>query len=332
MMSHPLTWLRKHLAASRRRPQTRRRRPTVEALDARLVPAITFHGGALLSHVDVHNIFYGQGWNTSDSWGITRYSLNQFQADITKSPYMAMLGEYGVGRGQFGGYDNLTDASSPAANATVTETQIQNMLTNEIFSGRMPWERGQQLYFVYLAPGVKDGWDIANADNAHHGSYTLPYFNTPVYYAVVPYQGTFQNTTATSSHELAEAVTDPDVRLTNTGWSYTYGAWYSLSGPPEIGDSVNGQNASFTANGHTYTVQKEWSNYFGRGILANGSLSGWLDVPPTTPYSYIISGWNTYSNGGRTTTYAWSVGWDGRYYLDFVTAAGDFAGTFTIDS
>src|SRR4051812_30114966 len=111
-MSHHLTRLRKYLAAGRRQSPSRRARPTVEALDARLVPAITFHGGAVLSHVDVRNVFYGQGWNTSDSWGLTRYSLNKFQTDITKSPYMAMLGEYGVGRGQFGGYESLTDASS----------------------------------------------------------------------------------------------------------------------------------------------------------------------------------------------------------------------------
>jgi hypothetical protein len=342
-MSRFFSKLRKRLTpGSRRQPSSRLFRPNVEALDSRIVPAsVTYHGGAILSHVDVRTVFYGQGWNTSDSWGITRYYLDKFQADITKSPYMAMLGEYGVGRGSFGGYDNVTDSSTPAGSASVTESQIQNMLRSEIFTGRLPWETGNKLYFVYLAPGQKlDAWDVANSDGAHHGSYLLlpGFFNTPVYYAVVPYSSNFQTMTWISSHELAEAVTDPDVRLSdptgpNTGFDWTYGAWYNLSGGgAEIGDIVNGQTASFAANGTTYTVQKEWSNYFGRGIIANGNQAGWLDVPPTTPYSYRFGGWDTYNNNGRTTTYSWSVGWDGRYYLDFVTAAGDFAGTFTIAS
>jgi hypothetical protein len=79
-------------------------------------------------------------------------------------------------------------------------------------------------------------------------------------------------------------------------------------------------------------VQKVWSNYFGKGIVANGSLAGWLDVSPATPWAFRTHTFNTRNNGGRSVSYYSATGWDGRWYVDFITAAGDFAGTFTIDS
>jgi hypothetical protein len=333
-MSRFFTKLRKRFTTDGGRPSTSRPfRPSVEALDSRIVPTVSYHGGAVLSHVDVRNVFYGQGWNTSDSWGILRYSLNKFQADITKSPYMAMLGEYGVGRGSFGGFDNVTGSSAAKGTTTVTETQLQSMLTTEILSGRLPWESGSQLYFVYLAPGLKDGWDVANTDAAHHGSFVMlpgTFLQRTVYYAVVPNYSSFASMTAYSSHELAEAVTDPDVRLTNTGWDYSHGAWYGK--PAEIGDGLESQTVAFKANGTTYTVQKEWSNYFGKAIIANGNLAGWLDVSPATPFAFRTHAFNTWNNAGRTVSYYYATGWDGRFYDDFYTAAGDLAGTFTIDA
>ena len=78
------------------------------------MPAITFHGGPVIAHVEVSTVFYGQSWNTSDPSAVNRGSLNQFQADITQSPYMAMLGEYGVGRGKLVSSDNVTGPARPA--------------------------------------------------------------------------------------------------------------------------------------------------------------------------------------------------------------------------
>jgi hypothetical protein len=341
-------------AASRR---TRQYRPTLETLDDRIMPSITYHGGPLLSHVEVHNVFYGQSWTSYDSWGLMRYSLDKFQSDITQSPYMAMLGEYGVGRGQFGGYDQTNDALG----GSVNESQIQGMLTREILSGNVPWETGQQLYFVYLPPNVRSAWDQANSTVGHHGSFVLPLwpYNSTVYYAVITHPtgntgfssslNVFQNLTEVSSHELAEAVTDPDIRQvnTNTDWTNSHLGWIDRDqylvtwywwGPSvtpnpnfnsEIGDMVNWQYTNFVAKGTTYTVQKEWSNYYGGGIIANGNQAYMLDFPPNPAlFTYLTS--TTWNNGGRTTTEYYAVGTDGRIYLDFVTAAGDLSGWFTV--
>ncbi len=258
-----------------------------------------------------------------------RYSLNQYQGDIVKSPYMAQLGEYGVGRGTFGGYDPVY--TGPTRGGTVQESQIQGMLLGEILNGRVPWPAsGQQLYFVYLSPGVTSAFDQTNNFNGHHRLFTLlpGVYNIPVYYAVVPDTGfsSIASLTKVSSHELAEAVTDPDLG----------GGWYGAAGTEaEIGDGLESQAASFVANGHTYTVQKEWSNQFGRGIVADGSKSGMLDAPTNFPYylsyfSYV--GYVTVNSNGRWASGNYGWGYDGLTYYNFVTAAGDSAGWFTIQS
>jgi len=66
-----------------------------------------------------------------------------------------------------------------------------------------------------------------------------------------------QNTQSVISHELSETVTDPAV-----GFATTYAsplAWYDpMNG--EIADICNGQQATTTVNGGSFTVQKLWSN------------------------------------------------------------------------
>jgi hypothetical protein len=70
-----------------------------------------------------------------------------------------MLGEYGVGRGQFGGSDGVYGNTAPAANPTVTESQIQSMLSAEVNAGRLLEETGRQVYFVHLPANVKSQFD-----------------------------------------------------------------------------------------------------------------------------------------------------------------------------
>jgi hypothetical protein len=177
---------------SHKKTRPRRFQPRSEKLDERIMPAITFHGGPVIAHVEVSNVFYGQAWNASDPSGAGRGALNQFQADITQSAYMAMLGQYGVGRGKFVGSDNVTGPSSAPNGVSINDSVIQTMLTQEIKSGRLPDENGKQLYFVYLAPNLTSQWDVANQDVSHHGSFTMvefrgfsPIVNETITYAVV---------------------------------------------------------------------------------------------------------------------------------------------------
>src|SRR5262249_43140667 len=101
----------------------------------------------------------------------------------------------------------------------------------------------------------------------------------------------------------------------------------------EIGDGLEGQTASFVVGNHSWTVQKEWSNLFGRGIVANGSKAAMLDVPVIWPYvynsfSYFTTG--TWNNNGRGVGWYYGVGYDGLSYYNCQTAAGDTSGWFTV--
>ena len=60
-----------------------------------------------------------------------------------------------------------------------------------------------------------------------------------------------------SSHELVEAVTDPQVGIA-TSLSYPLG-WYDATNG-EIGDICNQQHGTINSGGQTFTVQLEWSN------------------------------------------------------------------------
>ena len=63
---------------------------------------------------------------------------------------------------------------------------------------------------------------------------------------------------ALMSHELIEAITDPEAN-----------AWYD-SGGAEIGDKCNQLAATVTMNGNSYNVQQEWSNAAGACVSSFG--------------------------------------------------------------
>src|SRR5262249_2333172 len=124
---------------------------------------------------------------------------------------------------------------------TIDDSDITTMLNAEIGAGRLPAPDGNRLYVVYTAPNTvvtnpyapTTDRHIANsaqcAFTGYHDLAHLPGFNTPAYaYAVIVdptgYQGykplgapdgltTLQSDTVVTSHEVAEAITDPDPSL-----------------------------------------------------------------------------------------------------------------------
>jgi hypothetical protein len=129
--------------------------------------------------------------------------------------------------------------------------------------GHVEMANQNTLYMAYLAPGVSFNTQNGNvtgaAFNGYHdtsgpndgffyGASWIPSFN----YAVVGYPGAaastavFSQLTVVSSHEFAEAVTDPDLKS----------GWFQGSASGEIGDLANGYVGSL--NG--YAVQYLWSN------------------------------------------------------------------------
>jgi hypothetical protein len=270
-------------------------RPAIEALEDRMVPtSLSTIGGPVLPHVEAEAVYFG---------GTSTYSWNQpaqqqrigqldnFLGSITGSSYLDMLGEYGVGRGSFLGHDVATSWWQPATQtvngtttASIDDAFIHTMLRQEIADGRVPPPDANRLYVVYLPSGV-DVTATAGAGGYHRMDFDLIKGN--VYYAVIKdlpglhLKGaplgldSFQTQTVATSHELAEAVTDPD---TITGWRDRDQT--SQTKNDEIGDipqdlSKTPGDATGMLNG--YLVQKEWSNRANASILTQ-SQPGWNDL------------------------------------------------------
>jgi hypothetical protein len=181
--------------------------------------------------------------------------LNEFFGFIVASPYVDQLSEYDIptsriGRGRFVGSARVT---TPALGPTVTDTAIRQMLEQQL-AGKtsFPVAGPNTVYFVFLPPGVAVAAGGDRSCQAFCGYHD--HINGQVFYAVVPYPGcagclgglgALDALTSISSHELAEAITDP---VPPQGWyDDTHG---------EIGDFCAWQNKRLGR----YTVQLLWSN------------------------------------------------------------------------
>ncbi|HZL38422.1 MAG TPA: hypothetical protein VFC78_24120 [Tepidisphaeraceae bacterium] len=245
-------------------------RPAIERLESRVYQSadpVTYHGGHLLSNVSVQALYYGNGWATPHEEGVAAY-LNGFLGSVTNSPYMDQLQEYSepgmvIRRGTFigGQLDLSAPVTQPATPsnpiATVDRTTIESELNKQIITPHLLLAAANpnRLYIVYVEPGVKVTYTDSNGilQSSASGGFAGFHWHfvdsqgDTVYYAVVPrtVDPTQDSMTITSSHELAEAITDPD---NANGW---------FDGElAEIGDKAEGGYGNIDG----YAVQDEWSN------------------------------------------------------------------------
>jgi hypothetical protein len=228
-----------------------------EALAPIAKPQLTYRGGPLLSEVQVFVFFWGDTWQQQD--GLVE-QINSFFDAVLTSEMMDQLAEYSVpgrsiSRGTRTGSIELTTA--PPSN--VSDGDVKQLLQQEISSDpAVPQPNSSSLYFVYLPPGVTVGLN-GGASCVNFCGYHSD-IDGQVFYAVMPYPdcsgcagglSLIDALTATSSHELCEAITDP---IPGQGW------YDDQNG--EIGDICAWQTKKLGG----YAVQLEWSNNAGRCI------------------------------------------------------------------
>ncbi len=228
--------------------------PELEMALAAAPPAqLVYNNGPLLTNVQVYTIFWGSAWQQSPA-SDTVTNMNNFFDYILTSSLMDQLAEYSV-QGQTFGHGSrvgTTTLTTSDPGTTVADSDIQQMLNNEIANNTLPQPNANMLYFVFLPSGVtvtQGGSSSCQSFCGYHDN-----INGQIFYAVMPYpdcQGclgslaTSDALTSTSSHELCEAVTDP---IPGQGW-------YDQNNG-EIGDICAWQ----TKQVGNYTVQLEWSN------------------------------------------------------------------------
>jgi len=236
---------------------------------------LVYQFGPVISKVKVVPVFWG---NNVD--GTVKANIPGFLSRVTQSHfYMDWLAEYSTtmpgGTNQVIGTGSATAAitispANPTANH-ITAEEIQTELAAQIDSHVLPQADENTFYMVYFPP-LQPGDHITNvgghscggADafcgvhrNFLHGSASIRY-------AIIPDFGPgsgcdvgcgsntqFNNVTAVSSHELIEAVTDPN----------TVGGWRTASNTYEIADTCEADQD--TLPGSSDVVQLIWSNRFG---------------------------------------------------------------------
>jgi hypothetical protein len=228
------------------------------------VPDVTYHGGPLLQNVQIESVYYGQPWTTDATLQQSISQTDGFLQYFVTSPYINVLSQYNVGAGTFLAHDVVNQGP---ANQTIDDSQVRQVLDSEITSGHVAAPGSNSLYVFFTPPGVvvtADGQSSAKDFSGYHDVFTDSAGAT-VYYAVVPYPNgsvanerlsAFQQTTVVLSHEVSEAMTDPD---TQTGW------FDPQLG--EIGDIGEGQLGLL----HGYVVQGIWSQSAGQVVVPSDS-------------------------------------------------------------
>jgi hypothetical protein len=222
--------------------------PTLECLEDRLIPTVTYHGGALLPHVEVQGLYLGSDWSNNRTYYNQTAQFEAFNRFLPQSSYMDLLTQlgYGVGRGSTapGTIDRL------ALNKTyyLTDSTIRGEIQRFISAGYLQQPDANRLYVVYVEPGVAILDDHDNNSTSikdfagYHAAFagrTAGGFGADIHYAVMAYAGghnpvysgltPFGSMTLTASHEIAEAATDPNV-------GYGAPGWYDDHSGGEIGD------------------------------------------------------------------------------------------------
>jgi hypothetical protein len=241
-------------------------RPPQAAAQSQLPPIqLTYRGGPMLSNVKVAALFWGSSWKSSS---LTGYFGGFFRALFADGLFMANLAQYSTG-GYTVGNGSLvataTDAQDPPAK--VTDAQIQSEVRAQVAAGHLPKPDASTLYFVFTPPGVVvyDSGGSNSVDD-FSGYHDYDFGSGGFAYAVIPYDDTLQDPrwmTLYASHELADAVTDPQPYLTALGWyDDNYGEVADI--PPTLYTAnqigIDGLLDELdAADGTPYLVQKVWS-------------------------------------------------------------------------
>lgn len=234
----------------------------------------TYHGGPLLSELEVTNVWWGPSF-LGPEFAPTRDALDAFLDAILDGPYLWWLAEYNSGGeviskgpGNSVGHRVGTSVLVPTMPTETdvdpgvkycTDLDVESMLESmpaEIF--HVP-HGPKQFYIVFIDPAVQVGtqgrYGCGDLQGFHFWSYKLNAACAVIPWGCSAYPGDENNAvTGAITHELIEAITDPR----GNSWQAPYQA-----GEGEICDACNYEPPRFYKYGDYY-VASFWSNKYAR--------------------------------------------------------------------
>jgi hypothetical protein len=272
-------------------------RPWVEALEHRAVPTVSFFGGNVLPQVQAQALYLGSAFSSTPA-NSEPATLDAFLKDITGGPYLQALARAGYNVGPGSAVAGAVDNTALAAGSTISDAFIQSRLQADVSSGLLHAPNANTLYVVYVQPNVAVnlGGGQGTTQQGILGYHTafVGAGGAPIRYAVVVTPGgasgnsvlpeattVLDQLTAVTSHELAEAVTDPDI---NSNVNNGRLGWFDPQ-RGEIGDiEENNPNAYVRLDGNLVQEVADRNDQL---------LPIFPTPPPTSPPSALI---------GTTTT------------------------------
>lgn len=231
---------------------------------------LTYWGGPVVEHAKVVAVLWGSAVDAQ-----VAEKVGSFYKSFVGSSSFTWLSEYDtntqhIGAGALAGVYTIAPSRK---GKTLTDSQIQKELAAQIRKGALPKTDANTIYMLHFPPGVRITMGAAASCESggfcgFHGSFKSR--TAHARYAVIPDMGPgsgcdkgcgggspLSSVTSVASHELVEAVTDPDVGLAK-GLAAPL-AWYDAS-HGEIADICAGHQGTLRAGGTTWTIQKQWSN------------------------------------------------------------------------
>ncbi len=206
----------------------------------------TDHNGTVIQFVRAYLIFWGSAWTSSPPPTPTTAQVTDAVNRILSGGYLTGLSQYrGIGQGYILGSTTVTSSNPPNG---FTDTNVSNFINGLINAGTIPNldADNQTLYIVFMPKGT----NASNSNFIGEHTYFTNSNNKRVHFSWVTNNGTLSSISTITSHEIAEAMTDPEGSAilgdagtcSGTGWC-------------EIGDVCQGTNG--TVNGAS--VQSYWS-------------------------------------------------------------------------
>lgn len=315
--------------------------PKGKAIPPPIGAHLDYYGGPVISNVNVVTVF----WTNKVDAGV-QTTMPEFYSAITSSTFYDLVSEYAtnvtpvgggsgtnqsLGRGTTGGTFTITPSKCKTSSpCTIDDTAIQTELLAQITGGFLPAPTLDKdgnvntLYMIYFPLNVTitlQGSQSCVIFCAYHGTTTGQFNSKNIAYGVFPDMGPssgcfggcgsnpdyIKDTTSVSSHELIEAATDVEVGLANVLAPPL--AWYdSING--EIGDICNAQQATVTAGGASWVIQKQWSNALGACVSVGKHPEYKLTAPasatPGTAFNLTVTAQNP-TSGGTMASYIGTV-------------------------
>ncbi|KAI8620805.1 hypothetical protein BC830DRAFT_1097197 [Chytriomyces sp. MP71] len=232
------------------------------------------YGGPIIPNINIIPVYIGDSFDPN-----FMLQMNTFYSWLPTSRWMKVLQEYGIGFGTRGNqimYNSSQVASYFVPGTVLTDTQVHDFVQQNVVN-KLPASPTINTFFsIHFGPGFKVNNSAGTTCSEICAFHSIVWYNSTSFYsyAVIPdlsqsgcnnfacgTGSVLDQTMSISSHEIAEACTDPAITQ-----AFTYApplAWYDGSkGCDEIGDVCNHQQ--FPIDG--YTVQKIYSNNLGQCV------------------------------------------------------------------